>query len=210
MSSQTDVREELRFFGKVSASVSHEIKNVFAVINEGAGLLDDLAMMAEKGAPVTPDKLRYVTRSILGQVGRGDRIVRNMNAFAHSVDQDVQTVEVDSAVRLMVELTKRLAGMKNVTLEALESEPVSLRTSPYGLERLLYSAVMAGLEGASSTMTVGVRAENDGATLSLYGGNWSDEALSSTDFVPLADALGARTELSDDGASLTILLSGLQ
>ena len=36
-------REEIRFFGNVSAAISHEINNRFAVINEKAGLLQDLA-----------------------------------------------------------------------------------------------------------------------------------------------------------------------
>jgi hypothetical protein len=36
-------RQGLQFFGKISASVSHEIKNVLAVIGENAGLLEDLA-----------------------------------------------------------------------------------------------------------------------------------------------------------------------
>ena len=31
----------LQFFGKMTASISHEIKNVMAIINESAGLLDD-------------------------------------------------------------------------------------------------------------------------------------------------------------------------
>ena len=45
-------RESLQFFGKISASVSHEIKNVFAVINEAAGLLEDFTIMVDKGMPI--------------------------------------------------------------------------------------------------------------------------------------------------------------
>ena len=41
----------LRFFGKISASISHEIKNAIAVMNENAGLIKDLIMMAERGRP---------------------------------------------------------------------------------------------------------------------------------------------------------------
>ena len=32
----------LFFFGKMSASISHELKNVLAIINENAGLAEDL------------------------------------------------------------------------------------------------------------------------------------------------------------------------
>ena len=34
-------REGFQFFGKMSASISHEIKNALAIINENAGLLED-------------------------------------------------------------------------------------------------------------------------------------------------------------------------
>jgi len=76
----------VRFFGRMSASISHEIKNVLAIINENAGLLDDFALMAEKGMPLDPRRLGKVAESLMKQVRRADAIVRNMNKFAHSVD----------------------------------------------------------------------------------------------------------------------------
>ncbi len=33
--------EDLVFFGKVNASISHELKNILAIISEAAGLLND-------------------------------------------------------------------------------------------------------------------------------------------------------------------------
>ena len=42
-------RLQLRYFGQVSASISHELKNVLAILNENAGLLQDYAAMAEQG-----------------------------------------------------------------------------------------------------------------------------------------------------------------
>ena len=38
----------LQFFGKVSASISHELKNVLAIINENAGLLEDPRAMLNR------------------------------------------------------------------------------------------------------------------------------------------------------------------
>jgi len=48
-STQGSKDDSLRFFGKIVASISHEIKNVMAIINEKAGLIKDLTLMAEKG-----------------------------------------------------------------------------------------------------------------------------------------------------------------
>ncbi|MEE4112297.1 MAG: hypothetical protein V2I40_05740, partial [Desulfobacteraceae bacterium] len=49
--------DSLAFFGKVNASISHELKNVMAIISETAGLLGDLSEMARGGGSVDPDML---------------------------------------------------------------------------------------------------------------------------------------------------------
>ena len=77
----------LQFFGKMSASISHEMKNVMAIINENAGLLEDLTVMAEKGMPIDPERLKTQASRIMKQIRRGDDIIKGMNRFAHSVDE---------------------------------------------------------------------------------------------------------------------------
>lgn len=168
-------REELKFFGRVSASVSHEIKNVFAVIHEGAGLLDDLCLLAAKGRPLDPERLQSVARSILGQIRRGDEIVKNMNAFAHSVDEDVRDVDLASGMELIVKLSRRAAAAKSVQLELGESRSATIRTDPYSLGRLLHGVLMLALEGVESGVTFTLRvapvseAPADGAQVTLTG-----------------------------------------
>ena len=44
---ETAAETGLQFFGKMTASISHEIKNVLAIINENAGLLEDLALLSD-------------------------------------------------------------------------------------------------------------------------------------------------------------------
>ena len=49
MNNQWDIigGEGLQFFGKMSASISHEIKNVLAIINENTGLIEDSDLTKE-------------------------------------------------------------------------------------------------------------------------------------------------------------------
>ena len=49
---------ELSFFGTISASVSHELNNVLSIINEYAGLLDDLVTADKKGIPFENEKIK--------------------------------------------------------------------------------------------------------------------------------------------------------
>ncbi|MCJ7596564.1 MAG: sensor histidine kinase, partial [Desulfobacterales bacterium] len=73
----------LQFFGKISASISHEIKNVMAIITESAGLMEDLTVLAEKGMPIDPQRLKTHAGKIMTQIRRADEIIKNMNRFSH-------------------------------------------------------------------------------------------------------------------------------
>ena len=96
----------------MAASVSHEIKNVLAIINENAGLLQDMLGMHEKGMPLSPERLSRLAQSIARQVSRGDGIVKGMNRFAHSADDAKEKVDVGALVQFMTRLAGRLIGMQ--------------------------------------------------------------------------------------------------
>ncbi len=164
-----DARGELRFFGRVSASISHEIKNVLAVVNEAAGLIDDFTRLAQQGAPLDPEKLQKAAGAIQEQVRRGDAIVKNMNAFAHSSDAPSRDVDLVEALTLAVALAGRRADMRQVKLAVGDCVPVSMRTGHFDLLRLLHSSIAAVLDRleAGDSLSVGVCPASAGAVFSL-------------------------------------------
>ena len=97
----------IQFFGKMSASISHDLKNVLAVINENAGLLEDLCLMAEKGKALDPVRLKRLAGDVKNQIRRGDRIISSMNTFAHSADSESVTIDLRELLGLLVELSLR-------------------------------------------------------------------------------------------------------
>ncbi len=129
----------LQFFGKIAASISHEIKNVLAIINENAGLLEDLTLMAERGMAIDPQRLRAMSRTLMKQIKRADTIVKNMNRFAHSADASLQTIDLNDVIELLAALSNRIAVMRGITLNPqLNENPVTLKTSPFLLMNLLW------------------------------------------------------------------------
>ena len=77
---------------------------------------------------------------MLGQIGRGDTVIRRMNRFAHSVDQDCASVDLDGLVTLVVELFRRTAAMRGITVDVQSSgEALRITTHPFALETLLGS-----------------------------------------------------------------------
>lgn len=166
--SASDNRASARFFGKVSASVSHEIKNVFAVINEAAGLIEDFTIMAEKGMPIEPKKLKRVANSIQGQVQRGDAIVKNINALAHSTDEDAKKVDLTTVLELTLSLAMRMADMKQMKLEMGECESASTVIDQFGLIQVLYKAIAQTLElmAPSATLIMSITTDETDAIIS--------------------------------------------
>jgi DNA-binding response OmpR family regulator len=161
-----------QFYGKMSASISHEIKNVLAIINENAGLLKDLVYMAEKGSEIDPKRLQRVSDLIAKQVNRADSIVKNMNTFAHSVDDTVKTVDTNEIIDTVIALSSRFADMKGVVLEWSSSEPeVGITTKPFLLENLLWLCLDFAMDMAGSGGKIGIRAQKEGekALISFSG-----------------------------------------
>ncbi len=150
----------LQFFGKVSASISHEIKNVLAVIRETSGLMEDLIVMNREGKPLDVERLQNLAEKIRHQTGRADEIVKNMNRFAHSVDDPVKTVAVKDCLELSLTLFQRLAGMRGVELQAdLPKDAVTVTANLFFLQNLLGNLVETAVDrvGDGKRIRVGAR-----------------------------------------------------
>ena len=162
MSSDWEVigRTGLAFFGKMTASISHEIKNVLAIINENAGLLEDITLMAERGTPVDPDRLKTQAARIKNQVRRADGIVKNMNKFAHSVDESLMSVDLTELAELLAALSERFAYTRGVKLEhAPMRSSATITTNPFLLENLVWLCLDFAMDRTGSGKTVGLIAE---------------------------------------------------
>jgi signal transduction histidine kinase len=155
----------LKFFGKMTASISHELKNVLAIINENAGLMEDLCAMAEKGRPVDPSRIKTAAGKMIKQVHRGDGIIKTLNKFAHSVDELDCDVDLNNILMLVSCLSERIALMRGINLETENMpEPVIICTNLFMLETLIWLfldfAMDAAGEGKTVSVTAGKRNEN--------------------------------------------------
>ena len=203
----------LQFFGKMSASISHEIKNVLAIINENAGLLEDITLMEKKGIPLDPERIRIVAGKIKAQIGRADRIVKNMNSFAHSVDELDGHIDVNELLELLAALSLRFASMRGVTLGPEPvSGPVIISCNPFLLENLVWSCLDFAMDLAGEEKNIGLAAEKKGkgVRIRLTGlGGLKEGAVSAfpgEGEKALLAALRAELEVNEEGGELVIML----
>lgn len=154
--------EGLQFYGRMSASISHEIKNVLAIINENAGLLHDLSLLAGQGVALDPRRLESIAATVIKQVRRADEIVGNMNRFAHSADQWQAEVDPVAGVELVLALARRFAVNRGVGL-AFDPPPVRrlVRVAPFFLANLLWLGLDYAMEQVGSGKTVLIKLTDD-------------------------------------------------
>jgi signal transduction histidine kinase len=158
----------LQFFGKMSASISHEMKNVLAVINENAGLLQDFIYMHERGMPIDPEQLKGLSEMIKKQVQRADNIMKNMNKFAHSTDQLIKTESVNDILDIVIKLAIRFANMREVNLEKIPSDdPIKIKTNPFLLENLIWLCLDFAMDAVGPGKTVRMSARKIGNSVQI-------------------------------------------
>lgn len=112
----------LKFFGKVTATTAHELNNTIGIINESAGLMEDLGLMAQNGAPQDIDRWVQICKRIRTQVSRAHETINNLNFFAHCTDKIKETVYPANLVNLVVTLSGRTLDQKRVTASVTPME----------------------------------------------------------------------------------------
>jgi nitrogen fixation/metabolism regulation signal transduction histidine kinase len=154
-------------FAKISASISHEIKNTLSIINENAGLLEDFAQMAEEDGGVAVERVYAVTKTIAKQVDRANLIMKNLNRFAHSADTSLAHGSLDELLQLVVALTGRQADMKKLTTTLTCPPGVALTTYLIFLESLVYLTLLTLFKTAEENSEIAIEAINEGTTINM-------------------------------------------
>ena len=149
--------EDLAFFGRIAADVSHEMRNVLSIIGEYAGLLDELLALATRRKPPDCERLKKLSANIARQVKKGTEGMERFSRFAHATDEPTASCDLTSLMENMAALAQRHVTLAGCRLEAeLPEKPIPVRTNPLSLQRALFSAVQLILEplekGESVTM----------------------------------------------------------
>ena len=202
------------FFGKMMASISHEIKNVLAIINENAGLLGDLARMADQGASIESQRLKNMSRVVSRQVSRADAIIKNMNRLAHSVDESVKTVDLNDLLELLLDLSGRFVSMRGVDVQPkLGESPVKVKTSSFFLINLLWLCLDFAMDAAGEDKVVKLDTQKTEAGACVFFKGLDGLAGASLKRFPaepeksLCDLLGAELDVGSNNGEIVVTIA---
>jgi hypothetical protein len=204
----------LQFFGKATAAISHEIKNIIAIIGENAGLLEDLLLMSEKGVELKPDRLRQISERIQKQTIRADLTAKRLNEFSHSSDELIKLIDPLQLVEMVLSLARRFASLRDVTLEMMpEAKGPSITTDPFSLENLLWRCLYfaTGQADEKKILHISIAEASEGLKIEISGMSAQDTSWSKSNFPGpeeeiLLEHLGASLAPDPERGAMAVLL----
>ena len=133
---------EIIFFGKITASVTHEFQNVLAIIHESAGLMGDLLAYSTEIPDSLQKKFEKSLSVINRQLLRGVNLSTVLNRFAHSPDQPIVQIDLYELTEQMTVLSSRFAALKKVALKShAPDQPIQIDTNPVQLQLALFLSI---------------------------------------------------------------------
>ena len=131
--------KEIAFIGKITAGITHEIKNVLASIKEISGLMEDILSMDNDESFKHREKFQKVLPKISEQVKRGVELTVQLNKFSHLADEEKSEVELNELTRHLIFLTSRFARLKNIAVQPeFNSQNLGIFTNPFKLQMAMY------------------------------------------------------------------------
>lgn len=108
---------EVALIGRLIAGMTHETKNVLAIIKESSGLLQDILRL-KKGKGVDPaEQIEKAAVRIKAQVARGTDQLAALNWLAHSMSDRSSSVGVNELSSGAFNLMQRFARLEQVEFE---------------------------------------------------------------------------------------------
>ena len=201
--------DDLAFFGQVNASISHELKNILAVISETAGLMNDLMELAAGGKQVAPEKIMSCGHDIVEEIQRGFVTINQMNRFSHSMDQTISRVDLIQLLELMTGLSKFLSFACRLRLGKPPENGSTIRTCPFRLQNLIYRTLIYAFKSTGPDGEVHItvhRETNDSVCIAFSGiGSGSDEPFPEESTKKIAASIGAEVRMTRANRTIEIL-----
>ena len=146
---------ELKFFGTITASVTHELNNVISIINQTGGLLEDLLAGAKQNQQIEPEKLRRIAEKVSSQTERGIKIIKRLNNFAHSTDESIGSFDLSELLENLGALLERFVSLKGASLILeLSKNSLELTNNRFKVQQATFLALKAILSLAQKSDSI--------------------------------------------------------
>lgn len=214
--------KEIKFIGKITAGVTHEVNNVLASIREISGLLTDILSITDEKSFPRKEKFQTSLQKIQNQVQRGVKLTSQLNKFSHLPDNNKIDFDLNELVEHLIFLTERFGRIKNITLQNLSStQSIILQTDPFLVQMALFNCISYLLNRMVNEGGISICPQKKASECSVIiscKGEGTDkstifkDALSSEELLSLnsiMESLNGVYELDESNASIIIKITGI-
>ncbi len=142
--------------GRLAAGIAHEINNPLAIINQKAGLLQDIVDVSETFPK--KEKFQGIISSILQSVDRCSTITHRFLGFAKRLDLKTEPINLESLLNEVLGFLGKEALFRNITINFHVEEDIPDIESDRGRLQQVFLNIINNAFAAS----------DDGGTLDIY------------------------------------------
>lgn len=152
--------EKLASLGTLSAGVAHEINNPLAIINEKAGLMQDMIELS--GDFPQKDRFMAIISAIQHSVDRCRTITHRLLGFARGMDANIELFDLHSAIEDVLGFVSQELALKGVYVQRCFSDsPLSIESDRTQLEQILLNIIKNAIDAMHGGGSIAIGTETN-------------------------------------------------
>jgi len=152
--------QKLSSIGRLAAGVAHEINNPLAIINQKAGLMEDLIDLSKNFDKKA--KFTELTGSILKSVERCRKITHRLLGFSKRIDVKIEPINVNNVITEVFEFLEKDILYRRIDICMNLSDSLKIIQSDHGqIEQMLLNLLTNAFAAIKDLGMVGVETANN-------------------------------------------------
>jgi signal transduction histidine kinase len=158
-----EYENKMASIGRLAAGVAHEINNPLAIINEKAGLIQDIFLL--KGMYAKDEKLLSLVGWILKTVERCGTITMRLLSFARHIDVSIEPVNVKELFDEVLGLFEKESEYRGITINADVGSDLPVIESDSGkLQQIFLNLINNALAAMDRGGILNIKVERQNST----------------------------------------------
>lgn len=166
---KVEYSNKMASLGRLAAGVAHEINNPLAIINEKAGLIQDIFTFGTRYVDAT--KLSGLVEAILTSVNRCGAITRRLLRFARHMDVSLEPVDLKDVIEEVLGFLEKEAEYRCIQLDVDVDESIPQFESDRGkLQQIflnLFNNAFAAMQDGGRLKITAHRQDRDHVTVKV-------------------------------------------